>query len=133
MKKLISLVLIMSLLITSQPSQANFFTDLFGGLFTIVSYPIQLILGSTKSPFFASQNPFVEKEWHKEERKKVIHIINEIPEAKPLAETPTPTPKLRTLEEEILMQKEKLRAMPIDQREQAAMAWNIFFAGNVQQ
>jgi uncharacterized membrane protein len=33
-----------------------------------VSYPIQLLLGSTKSPFFASQNPFVEKEWHKEER-----------------------------------------------------------------
>jgi hypothetical protein len=68
MKKLISLVVIISLLITSQPSQANFLTDLFGGLFTIVSYPIQLIFGSTKSPFFVAQNPFVEKEWHKEER-----------------------------------------------------------------
>jgi hypothetical protein len=68
MKKIISLVVIISLLITSQPAQANFFTDLFGGLFTIVSYPIQLILGSTKAPFFVSQNPFVEKEWHKEER-----------------------------------------------------------------
>jgi hypothetical protein len=67
MKKLISLVICVSLLF-SHPAQANFFTDLFGGLFIIVSYPIQLIFGSTKAPFFVAQNPFVEKEWHKEER-----------------------------------------------------------------
>jgi hypothetical protein len=67
MKKLISFVVCVSLLF-SQPAQANFFTDLFGGLFTVVSYPFQLILGSPKAPFFVAQNPFVEKEWHKEER-----------------------------------------------------------------
>jgi hypothetical protein len=67
MKKLITLVVCVSLLF-SHPAQANFFTDLLGGLFTVVSYPFQLILGSTKAPFFVSQNPFVEKEWHKEER-----------------------------------------------------------------
>jgi hypothetical protein len=105
MKKLISLVVIMSLLITSQPVQATFFTDLLGGLFTIVSYPIQLLLGSTKSPFFASQNPFVEKEWHKEERvasgrKAADNAQQEeqdtptpaITEPTPLPKTASPTP-----------------------------------------
>jgi hypothetical protein len=67
MRKIISLIISMSLLF-SHPAQANFFTDLFGGLVTVVSYPFQLLLGSTKTPFFVSQNPFVEKEWHKEER-----------------------------------------------------------------
>jgi hypothetical protein len=96
MKKLISIVVIMSLLINSQPSQATFFTDLFGGLFTIVSYPIQLILGSMKSPFFASQNPFVEKEWHKEERvaagRKAADNAQPEGQNTPTLEAASPTP-----------------------------------------
>jgi hypothetical protein len=144
MKKLISFVVIISLLF-SQPAQAHFFTDLLGGLFTIVSYPIQLILGSTKSPFFVAQNPFVEKDWHKEERKKVLHIINEIPEAKPQSQppeaTPTPTPlKLKPQEKELTITREQLRQMqlrpgdmPIEVQQQADFAWRWFFGGNVQQ
>jgi hypothetical protein len=31
-----------------------------------VSYPFQLILGSTNAPFFKKQNPFIEKDWEKE-------------------------------------------------------------------
>jgi hypothetical protein len=96
MKKLISFVLIVSLLF-SQPAQANFFTDLFGGLFTITTYPFQLILGSTKSPFFVSQNPFVEKEWHKEERvvagRKLKEFALATQEISLPSETPAMTPK----------------------------------------
>jgi hypothetical protein len=94
MKKLISLVLIMSLLF-SQPSQATFFTDLFGGLFTVVSYPFQLLLGSTKAPFFISQNPFVEKEWRKEarlaaERKQKLSATVKTPKEEPINEEEEP-------------------------------------------
>jgi hypothetical protein len=89
MKKLISFIVIISLLITSQSAQATFFTDLFGGLFTVMSYPFQLLLGSTKAPFFVSQNPFVEKEWHKEERLAATHTHK--PPEEP--QSPTATPK----------------------------------------
>jgi hypothetical protein len=85
----------MSLLITSQPAQANFFTALFGGLFTITTYPFQLILGSTKSPFFVSQNPFVEKEWHKEERVVAGRKLKEFASATqvPPTQTESTTPE----------------------------------------
>jgi hypothetical protein len=88
MRKIISIVVIMSLLITSQPAQANFFTDLFGGLFTVVSYPFQLLLGSTKAPFFVSQNPFVEKEWYKEERLAVGRKPQELPSSTSIPQQP---------------------------------------------
>jgi hypothetical protein len=128
MKKLISLVVIISLLF-SQPASATVFSDVLGFLFTVATYPIQLILGSTKAPFFVAQNPFVEKDWHKEERKKVVHIVNEIPEA-----TPTPLkPK-----DEVIFQHEDLRGMhlrlndiPIEQQQQLALAWRVFFVCNV--
>jgi hypothetical protein len=142
MKKLISLVLIMSLLF-SQPASATVFSDVLGLLFTVATYPIQLILGSTKAPFFVAQNPFVEKDWHKEEKKKVIHII----EAKPIDETPdinpqakpaTPTPPPLKPKEEVIFQHEDLRGMhlrlhdmPIEQQQQLALAWRVFFGGNV--
>jgi hypothetical protein len=99
MKKLITLVVCVSLLF-SHPAQANFFTDLFGGLFTIVSYPIQLILGSTKAPFFVAQNPFVEKEWHKEERvavgRKAADNAQQEGQNTPTLEAASPTPIPKT-------------------------------------
>jgi hypothetical protein len=97
MKKLITLVVCVSLLF-SHPAQANFFTDLFGGLFTIVSYPIQLLLGSTKAPFFVAQNPFVEKEWHKEERvavgRKPQSSTSQAADTAQPEEQDTPTPAI---------------------------------------
>jgi hypothetical protein len=99
MKKLITLVVCVSLLF-SHPAQANFFTDLFGGLFTVVSYPFQLILGSTKAPFFVSQNPFVEKEWHKEERlaagRKAADNAQPEGQNTPTLEAASPTPIPKT-------------------------------------
>jgi hypothetical protein len=141
MKKLITLVVCVSLLF-SQPASATVFSDVLGFLFTVATYPIQLVLGSTKAPFFVAQNPFVEKDWHKEERKKVVHIVNEIPEAKPPEATPTPTPTpipppLKP-KDEVIFQHEDLRGMhlrlndiPIEQQQQLALAWRVFFGGNV--
>jgi hypothetical protein len=84
MRKIISIVVSVSLLF-SQPASATFFSDVLGFFFTVGTYPIQLILGSTKAPFFKKQNPLIEKDWEIEAREKIIYekikgiVVNENP------------------------------------------------------
>jgi hypothetical protein len=82
-------------LLFSQPASATFFSDALGFLFTVGTYPIQLILGSTKAPFFKKQNPLIEKDWEIEAREKIIYkeiVVHEKEKPNELtAETPAET------------------------------------------
>jgi hypothetical protein len=67
MKKLISIVLAVTLITTSVPpkaAEASFFTDLMGGFFTILTAPIWVFCPN--NPTFRKNNPFRKKVWEEE-------------------------------------------------------------------
>jgi hypothetical protein len=70
MKKLICMLLSVALISTSVPAkvQASWFSDLCGGIFTILSAPIWVFCQD--NDFFRRQNPFKKKVWQEQEEKE---------------------------------------------------------------
>jgi hypothetical protein len=67
MKKLIYVLLSVSLISTSVPGkvQASWFSDLMGGLFTVITAPIWIFC--PENEFFKNQSPFRKKVWQEQE------------------------------------------------------------------
>jgi hypothetical protein len=74
-KKTLAVVLSVALIITSVPPrevEASWFSDFWGGLFTIITSPIWIFCQD--NPTFRKNNPFRKKVWEEEaeEQERVI-------------------------------------------------------------
>jgi hypothetical protein len=73
-KKLISIALTVALMTTSIPpraAEASWFSDFFGGLFTIITAPIWVFC--TDNPTFRKNNPFRKKAWEFDDNRIFPH------------------------------------------------------------
>jgi hypothetical protein len=71
MKKIISIAVVVALITTSIPPrevEASWFSDLMGGLFTVITLPILLV--AKDNPTFRKNNPFRKKVWEEEAEKE---------------------------------------------------------------